>query len=131
MTVTHRLWTCFVILITLRQALSLDVTLQNFKESPGLYYDHVGEAQLYNTEWEIVTYVNLDEADRNVETAKKYDQLSADFCKNHKQTFWINFTDCMKTIPYAERQLKEVEDMKLLVRQVTTNDDDNTYDSKE
>jgi hypothetical protein len=41
-------------------------------ESPGLYYDHKGEAQLYNTEWRHVTYVNLQEADQNLETVKKY-----------------------------------------------------------
>jgi hypothetical protein len=50
MTVTHRLWTICIILITLRQALALDVTLQKFKkESPCLYCDHIGESQMYNT----------------------------------------------------------------------------------
>jgi hypothetical protein len=33
----------------------------------------------------------------------------------------------MKTIRYAERQLKEVEDMKLLLRQLIRNDDDSTF----
>jgi len=28
-------------------ATALDATLQRFKELPGLYYDHIGEAQLY------------------------------------------------------------------------------------
>jgi hypothetical protein len=74
---------------------------------------------------------NICQADRNLEAVKKYAQLSADFCKSHKQMFWINFTDCIETIPYAERQLKEVEDIKLFVRQLTRNNDDNTYDSNE
>jgi hypothetical protein len=46
---------------------ALDVTLQKYETSPGLYYDHVGEAQLYNTEWKLLTYLDLQEADRNLD----------------------------------------------------------------
>jgi hypothetical protein len=49
----------------------------------------------------------------------KYDQLSKDFCKNHEQSFWINFTDCVKIARYTGRQVKEVEELKMLVRQLT------------
>jgi len=73
------------------------VTLHRFKESP-VYYDHVGEAQLYNTEWKIIIYVNIQEADRNLETVRKYAQISIEFCKTQERTFWINFIDCTKTI---------------------------------
>jgi len=51
-----RLWTIVALLTILTSASALDATLQRFKESPGLYYDHIGEAQLYNTEWRILTY---------------------------------------------------------------------------
>ena len=34
---------------------SLDVTVQIFKESPGMYYDHVVETGLYSTKWKVVT----------------------------------------------------------------------------
>ena len=49
-------------------AVALDVTVQQFKESPGFYYDHIGEAKLYNTEWKFVTYTDLELADGNFET---------------------------------------------------------------
>jgi hypothetical protein len=32
-----------------------------------------------------------------------------------KFTFWTNFTDCMKNIRHVDRQLKEVEGVKVLV----------------
>jgi hypothetical protein len=83
-----RLWTVSVFVSLLMQTYALDATLQRFKESPGLHYDHVGEAQLYNTEWRIVTYINLHEADRNLKIV--YAQLSADFCYSHAHTKWIN-----------------------------------------
>jgi hypothetical protein len=38
---------------------------KTIKESPGLYYNHIGEAQLYNTEWKLLTYIDLQEADQN------------------------------------------------------------------
>ena len=61
---------------------ALDVTIQTFKESPGLYYDHLGEAQLYNTEWRIVTYINLRDAEKNLRVLKDYAQMSINFAKN-------------------------------------------------
>jgi AICAR transformylase/IMP cyclohydrolase PurH len=68
------------------QASALPATLQRIKASPGPYYDHVGEAQLYNTEWKIVTYINLEDADYSLETVKKYAQLPTEFCKIHEHT---------------------------------------------
>jgi hypothetical protein len=85
MTPALRLRIISIFLTLLTQASAIDATLQRFKESPGLYYDHV-EAQLYNTEWNIVTYINLEEADYSLETGKKYSQLSIEFCETHKHT---------------------------------------------
>jgi hypothetical protein len=65
-------------------------------------------------EWRRLTYINLQEADQNLETIKKYAQLSMDFCKNHEHTYWINLTNCMKITRYIDREVKEVEDLKLL-----------------
>ena len=103
---------------------ALDVTIQTFKESPGLYYDHLGEAQLYNTEWKIVTYINLQDADENFRNVKDYAQMSIDFCKKHIDTFWVNHTDCIKDIPHTYRQIQEIDNLRTLVRQLTKNEDD-------
>jgi hypothetical protein len=67
-----RPWTVSVLLILLTQTFAIDATIQRFKELPSLYYDHVSEAQLYNTEWRILKYINLQEADHNLGTVKKY-----------------------------------------------------------
>ena len=58
-------------------ALALDATLQQFEEFSGLYYDHVGEARQYRTEWKFVTYLNLEVVDDNSETVKNYANMSA------------------------------------------------------
>jgi hypothetical protein len=102
----------------------LDVTIQTFKESPGLYYDHLEEAQLYNTEWKIVTYINLRDAEENFRTVKDYAQMSINFCKKYINTFWINYTHCIKDIPHTYRQIQELDNLQMLVGQLTQNDDD-------
>jgi len=123
MTSVLRPGTIFALILLLTETTALDTTLQNFEKSPDLYYDHVGEAQLYNTEWKLLTYVDLHEADRNLETVVKYAELSKDFCKKHEHSFWINFTDCVRIARYTDRKIKEVEELKILVRQLTRVED--------
>jgi len=123
MTSVLRPGTIFVLILLLTATAALDVTLQKFEKSSGLYYGHVGEAQLYNKEWKLLTYVDLQEADRNLGTVVRYAQLSKDFCKKHKHSFWINFPDCMRIARYTDRKVKEAEELKMLVRQWTRVED--------
>jgi hypothetical protein len=88
--------TIFLILSLLTTTAALDATLQHYEKSPGMYYDHLGEAQLYNTEWKLLTYVDLQEADRNLGTVVKYAELSKEFCVKHEHSFWVNLTDCVR-----------------------------------
>jgi hypothetical protein len=109
----------FVTLVLLTTTAALDVTLQKYEKSPGLYYDHIGEAQLYNTEWKLLTYVDLQEADKNLETVVKYDELFKKFCVKHEHSFCVNLTDCVRIARYTDRKVKEVQELKELVRQLT------------
>jgi len=71
-----------------------------------------------------LTYIDLQEADQNLESTKKYAQLSVEVCRKHEHTYWINVTDCTKITRYIDRQIRELEDLKLLVRQLTRNKDE-------
>ena len=71
----RKLWFACVVGVTCSIALALDVTMKQFKESPGLYYDRVGTARLYSTEW-LVTYINRKVVDNHFENEK----LCADVC---------------------------------------------------
>jgi len=102
----------------------LDVTVQQFKESPGLYYDHVGEARLYSTEWKVVTYINFEVVDDNCETVKNYAQMPAEFYRMHEHNFWANYTGCLNNMRQTDRPIKEVNEFKLILRQLTSNEDD-------
>jgi hypothetical protein len=50
--------------------------------------------------------------------------MTINFCKQNKYTFWVNFTDCLKNIKYANRQ---IEELKSLVRQMTRSEDDRAH----
>jgi len=117
------LWFASLMLVNCPIILTWDVTVQQFKESPGLYYDHVGEARLYNTEWKVITYINLETVDENFELVKNYAQMSAEFCKRHEHQFWANYTGCLNSICQTDRPIREVNELKLLLRQLRRNGD--------
>lgn len=58
-----------------------------------------------------------------METIVRYARLSKDFCKKHEQSFWINLTDCVRIARYTNRQVKEVEELRVHVRQLTRVED--------
>jgi hypothetical protein len=50
-----------------------------------------------------------------METVIKYAQLSKEFCKKHKHSFWVNFTDCVQIARYTDRKVKEVQELRELM----------------
>jgi len=79
---------------------------------------------LYSTEWKVVTYINLETVDDNFRTVRNYAQMSADFCKRHEHKFWANYTGCLNSICQTDRPMKEVSDLRLILRQLTRNEDE-------
>jgi len=50
--------------------------------------------------------------------------MSADFCKRHEHKFWANYTGCLNSIRQTDRPMKEVNDLRLILRQLTGNADE-------
>jgi hypothetical protein len=50
--------------------------------------------------------------------------MSINFSKKYIKTFWVNHTDCIKDITITYRQIQEVDNLRMLVGQLTKNDDD-------
>jgi hypothetical protein len=46
--------------------------IDKYDESPGIYYENLGEATLYNTEWKTVVYANLKNTDQESERLGQY-----------------------------------------------------------
>jgi hypothetical protein len=98
---------------------SLDVWNRPLLSLLGLYYQHESEARLFNSEWRIVTYLNLQQASNNVDVIGKYLGATVDFCKKHDKTLWLNFTECRTTIFNATRQPEKLKGMRNLAYQLT------------
>jgi len=56
--------------------------------------------------------------------------MSADFCKKHEQKFWVNYTGCLNNIHQTDRPIKEVDDLKLILRQLTRNEYESIHTRK-
>ena len=84
---------------------------------------------MYSTEWKVVTYINLEVVDKNFENMKQYAQMSTQFCRRHEHKFWANYIGCLNNIRQTDRPIKEVNELKLIVRQLTRNEDDLIYTS--
>ena len=53
--------------------------------------------------------------------------MSAGFCKRHEYQFWAHYTGCLNSISQADRSNRKVNELKLLLKQLTRNDDDPVY----
>lgn len=66
---------------------SLDVRNRPLPSSPGLYYQHEAKARLFNSEWKIVTYLNLQQANNNADVTGKYLGATVGFCEKHDKYY--------------------------------------------
>ena len=71
---------------------------------------------MYSTDWKVVTYIHLV-VDNSFETVKNYAQMSAEFCRRQEHKFWANYTGYLNSIRQADRPIKEVNELKLILRQ--------------
>jgi hypothetical protein len=84
-------------------------SIDRYDESPGLYYELLGETVLYNSEWKTIVYVNLKETDSQTEQLGQYISHVNKLCT---LTEIQNWTDCNHFSPLSRdrfRQLQETE----------------------
>jgi hypothetical protein len=59
----------------------LGYSVDKYDESPGLYYELLGEATLYNTEWKTVVYVSLKQTDSETGQLGQYISFINKLCQ--------------------------------------------------
>jgi hypothetical protein len=72
----------------------IDIQIEPVQSSPGLYYQRVGTASLYSSEWKVVTYLSMNGAGDNVDAIRKYTDLRAAFCVKHSNLWQPSPTVC-------------------------------------
>jgi hypothetical protein len=60
---------------------AIDFTVKIYDNTPGLYYDHVGQVQPYGSEWKPVTYVNISKLETTYNTVLDFIIQTKGMCK--------------------------------------------------
>jgi hypothetical protein len=60
---------------------TIDFTVKNYEGTPRLYYDYIGQVQLYSSEWKLVTYVNISKLETTYNTLADFVAQRRAMCK--------------------------------------------------
>lgn len=83
---------------------SLYFRLDPILESPGLYYEQLGEGRLSSSEWKILSYADLAQVNLNFDVVKRYAKFTVDFRRTQERSDWTNLTECRASITHADRK---------------------------
>jgi hypothetical protein len=98
-----------------QETTELGYKTEQYGESPGLYYEHLGETSLYNTEWKAIIYVNLGQTDQEVDQLGQYIEHVIQLCQ---LTEVQNWTDCNHFSVLARENFVKVKGSEGLLREL-------------
>ena len=93
----------------------IDFRIEPVRSSSGLYYQSVGSARLYSTEWKVVTYLSLEGASNNVDAIRKYMDFTVAFCVKHGSLWQTDPLICNNLLDTIEKEYKKAQETKQLV----------------
>jgi len=96
----------------------IDFQIEPVQSSPGLYYQSMGTAILYSTEWRVVTCFSLQGASNNVDAVRKYIDFTVAFCIKHSNLWQPNPTVCTSMLATVKKEYDKVQEMRGLVLQL-------------
>jgi hypothetical protein len=88
-----------------------DYTIEKYNESPGLYYELLGETALYNTKWKTIVYVDLKETDSQTEQLGQYINYVNKICH---ATEIQNWTDCNHFSSLSRDRFRQLQETEIL-----------------
>jgi hypothetical protein len=88
---------------------------EKYGESPGLYYEQLGETTLYNTDWKTVVYVNLRQTDGDIEQLGQYITHVNQLCH---ATEIQNWTDCNHFNTLSVETFKKIKRSENFLREL-------------
>jgi hypothetical protein len=92
----------------------LGYSLERYDESPGVYYESKGAANLYNVEWKTIVYVNVDKIHNEALALHHTDVLC------HTK-FVSNWAGCINYCNDAREKLHRLTETEELLKQITGN----------
>jgi hypothetical protein len=89
--------------------------IEKYDESPGLYYEHLGETALYNTEWKTVVYVDLKDSDSQTEQLGQYIDYVNRMCQ---ATEIQNWTDCNHFSSLSRDRFRQLQATEKILNEI-------------
>jgi hypothetical protein len=94
-------------------------SIDKYEESPGIYYENLGEVILFNTEWKTVVYLSLKNMDQESEKIEQYIEHINALCS---KTETRNWTDCNHFETIARDKLRQIKGSENLLRELIESD---------
>jgi hypothetical protein len=90
----------------------LGYMVERYDESPGIYYENKGQVNLYNTEWQVVVYVDLKETSNQSHEVEMYIKHINYLCQEIAVQNW---TDCYHFSDIARDRLLQIKRTESLI----------------
>jgi hypothetical protein len=97
----------------------LGYSMGKYDESPGTYYENLGEVALFNTEWKTMVYLNLNAMDRESERLEQYIDHINKLCLT---TEIRNWRDCNHFEAIARHKLNQIKGSERLLKDLIESD---------
>lgn len=97
----------------------LDISVQKLENSPGLYYEYCGETQLYNTQWRLVTYINISQLGESFARLTRYVRLTSNLCEK-EQLQYRNKTLCSVGVNRIVNKLDSIKQVKDVIVDISS-----------
>jgi hypothetical protein len=115
-------WAILTVTVSLPALLSVTAlyergySVEKYDKSPGIYYESKGVAVLYNVEWRMVVYVNLNKIDNETLMLRQYVHHVQRLCQ---ATIVRNWTGCVHFGSDTRLRLNQLAKTEGLLKEIT------------
>jgi hypothetical protein len=109
-------WIAYVFMVPeVKPSVEQGYLIEKYDKSPGLYYELLCEAALYNTEWKTIVYVNLKEIDSQTEQLGQYIDYVNKICH---ATEIQNWTDCNHFSSLSRDRFRQLQETERILNEI-------------
>ncbi|XP_023715320.1 uncharacterized protein LOC111868676 [Cryptotermes secundus] len=91
----------------------LGYSVDRYDESPGIYYENLGEVNLFNAEWKTVVYLDVKDMDQKSDKIGEYTEHMRKLCLT---TSIRNWTNCNRFENIARDRLSQIRGSERLLK---------------
>ncbi|PNF43974.1 hypothetical protein B7P43_G00917 [Cryptotermes secundus] len=121
-----RLETLLILSATCVAVVAVDFTVKNYEDTPGLYYDHIGQVQLYTSEWKLVTYVNISKLETTYNTLVDFVAQTGAMCKELPPEA---ISTCQSDLSLMNQSVLKIHRTRRIISEITKNKEEEVFHS--